>query len=118
MRYLLVIVLAAGMAALLSSCFDPAPGEVSIIATQGGERTGCVVQLFNSKGVQVDQAATDMEGLVYLKNVVPGKYTLKFADRDAELYPAVIEITVEPGEQETVRVDLDQPYDAAEDGEG
>jgi hypothetical protein len=118
MRYLLAIVLAFSLMVLLCSCFDPPPGEVSIIATKSGQRKGCAVQLFNTKDVQVDQATTDMDGLVYLKNVIPGKYTLRFVDRDGNRYPAVIKITVDAGEQETVRVDLDQEYDAAEFTEG
>lgn len=115
MRYLLAIVLALGLMAGLSSCFDPEPGEISVIATKSGQRQGCGVQLFNSKGVQIDQAPTDMNGLVYLKGIVPGKYTLKFIGNDGHQYPAVINVTVDAGEQETVRVDLDQEYDAAED---
>ena len=118
MRYLLVIVLALGLMSLLGSCFDPVPGEVSIIATKSGQRTGCGVQLFNAKDVQVDQATTDMDGLVYLKNIVPGRYTLRFVDRDGNRYPAVIKISVEPGEQETVRVDLDKEYETEGEGEG
>lgn len=118
MRYLVVIVLAFGVMALLGSCFDPEPGEISVIATKDGRRIGCGVQLFNAKDVQVDQAPTDMEGLVYLKNVVPGKYTLRFVDRDGTRYPAVITVTVSPGEQETVRVDLDKTYDATGDTSG
>ena len=47
-----------------------------------------------------------------------GKYTLKFIGGDGYQYPSVINVTVDPGEQETVRVDLNLPYDAAEETAG
>lgn len=114
MRFLVVLALAIGIAAMLSSCFDPPMGEISIIATKSGQRTGCGVMLFNAKGVQIDQVSTDMQGLVYIKNVKPGKYSLKFVNYDGSLYPALINVTVGPGEEKTVRVDLNKTYDAAE----
>ncbi len=116
MRYLWVIVLAVVVVGVLSGCFDQPTGEISIIATRNGERTGCGVMMFNSKGVQVDQVTTDMQGLVYIKNVKAGSYTLKFVDHQGNLYPAVINVSVDPGEQETVRVDLNKSYDAEPEG--
>ena len=114
MRIFLVIALAVMLSGALVSCFDPQPGEISVIATKSGQRASCGIKVFNAKGAQIDQVFTDMQGLVYIKGVKPGKYTLEFVDKDGNKYPPVLELTIDPGEQETVRVDLDkETVDAA-----
>ena len=107
MRKLLALIGMLILAVTLSGCFDPEPGEISVIAKKNGKTQSCSVFVYNSKDVQINQVPTDLKGLVYIKDVVPGRYKLKFYDGvNDSMYPAVVEVDVDAGESEIVRVEL------------
>jgi hypothetical protein len=93
-------------ALLLTSCMDPEPAEISVIVKQGGQTQNCIVQLFNDAGKQLQEEAT-ANGFVYLKNLVPGTYIIKFKDRNNNMYPAVRKVNLGAGDSTPVEVDLD-----------
>ena len=115
-KILRMIPLAAMLAALLmiaTSCIDPEPGEISIRATKAGKPFGCAVQLFNAKGNQVQEQFTDTKGLLYIKELAPGDYTVKFIDNNLQPYPAVKQVTVDPGGSVILDVELTEEPAAA-----
>lgn len=99
---------ALGLLFMLSGCEDPAPGEISVIAMKNGKQQSCAVILMNDKGVQLNLVPTDMKGLVYIKKLQPGTYTLKFQDHDKNLYPAVKTVLVRSGDTNVCRVNLNE----------
>lgn len=94
--------------ALLSGCLDDPYGEISVRTTRRGKRQGCTVQVFNEAGKQVQEVPTDNVGLLFLKNMKPGTYTLKFISNKDKMYPAEKTVTVRSDGNEVVDVDLDE----------
>jgi hypothetical protein len=107
-RIITALALAAFVAVGLLGCFDPEPSEISIIATLNGQRQGCTVQVFNEAGKQIQQESTDWGGIGYVKQLKPGKYTLKFIDNHGNSYPAVKVVTLRPGDSQPVEVELSE----------
>ena len=68
MKYLLPSIAICAVALMIAACFDPEPAEISVIATKNGMRKGCVVQVFNAKGIQIAEDATDFNGIGYVKD--------------------------------------------------
>lgn len=93
-------------ALLLTGCGDAEPGEVSMNITHGGTARACLVQVFNSGGRQLQEESADQYGVVYIKNLAPGKYTFKFLGHDGQLYPAERSATVTAGGSEFMKVEL------------
>jgi hypothetical protein len=108
----LMTLLALSMA--LCGCIDPTPGEISVRAMLNGRQQGCVVQLFNSKGKQIQEVFTDQKGLVYIKDLPPGNYSLKFLDNEGNPYPAMKDIAVSEGDSVIVDVELSETPPPAE----
>lgn len=94
------------LAVSLTGCFDPEPCEISVIATKNGEPQGVTVQVFNSKGKQIQEVSTDWNGVGYIKQLQPGTYTLKFLDKQGGYHPAEKIVTVDPGESLPVPIEL------------
>ncbi len=93
----------------LTGCSDPAPGEISVISKKNGQQRSCAVLLYNEKGIQLNLVPTDMNGLVYIKKLAPGTYTLKFQDVASKtMYPAVKTATVTSGDTFVCRVELNE----------
>ena len=92
-----------------TSCIDPEPGEISIRATKEGRQQGCVVQLYNAAGKQIREEFTDQKGLLYLKDLAPGNYTLKFMDNSGNMYPNEKPVNVSPGDSVIVDVEVTEP---------
>jgi hypothetical protein len=114
-KYMPVIVLLA-LAAFLLGCVEQEPAEISVICKLSGVPQGCTDQLWNAKGHQIADAATDNNGVVYFKNVVPGKYTIKFVDGNGEYYPAEATVSVSSAESLPVKVELSEAPTAAPAG--
>lgn len=105
---------------LLAGCLDPPTGEISVRTTWHGKRKSSVVMLFNSAGRQIDERATDNTGLLFLKNLQAGDYTMKFKNSKDEMLPAVKTVTVHWDSSEIVDVELsekpvEQPPSAEEE---
>jgi hypothetical protein len=101
-----IAALFCAIALLASSCIDPEPGEISIRATKEGRQQGCVVQLYNSKGKQIREEFTDQKGLLYLKDLPPSNYTVKFLDNEGNPYPAEKQVNVTAGDSQIIDVEL------------
>ena len=71
-----------------------------------GQRRVCGVQVFNSKGIQIQEKHTDFQGLVFVKQLAPGTYTLKFIDNEGNYYPAEKTVNVREGDSVIVDVEL------------
>jgi len=93
----------------IASCMDEEPCEISAITSFNGEARACTVLLFNSKGAQIGEIPTDVNGIGYLKQLTAGKYLLKFCDTQRNMYPAEVEVVVSPGESLPVKIDLEKP---------
>lgn len=120
MRAVKWIVLLVGVMLALASCMDPEPGEISVRATLNGQRHSCVVKVFNKGGKQIDEKPTDNDGLLFLKQLVPGVYVLKFSDTNADsptMYPAEKMVKVVSGGSEIVDVELTEQPAAPAGGE-
>ena len=102
----LILVLWSAM--LLSSCFDPEPGEISVRCTNKGRRMGCAIQLYNANMQQIDLVPTDLNGIQFLE-LPPGKYTLKFQDPQGNQYPAEVTVDLGSGESAVLDVELSEP---------
>jgi|GEM_PF-2450951 len=108
------LMLVVFVAVSVVGCFDPEPSEVSIIATMNGEPQGVTVQVFNSKGLQIQEVSTDWNGIGYISQLAPGTYTLKFLDKSGGLYPAERTINLKPGESLPCVVELSEAPSTAE----
>ena len=97
-----------GLLVGLNSCMDPEPGEISIIATKNGRPQTCTILVYNSNGVQINLLAANMKGLVYIKKLVPGIYSLKFRDNKNKMYPAEHTVSVVAGQTFVLRVKLNE----------
>ena len=115
MRHIPWVVLVV-CALLYTSCFDPEPGEVSVRSTKNGRPQGCVVGVFNAKGNQISENATDTMGIGYIKDVAPGNYTLKFFDTKRKPYNIEMEVSVRPGESVVLDVELTESNMPADPG--
>ncbi|MCC7479850.1 T9SS type A sorting domain-containing protein [bacterium] len=100
----LLACLALGL--LLSGCLDLPPGEISVRTLRKGRRQGCTVQVFNEAGKQIAEQPTDNVGLLFLKNLRPGQYTLKFKDNQGKMLPAEKTVRVVSDGSEIVDVEL------------
>lgn len=94
MKSSILMMLMACVVLGLTSCFDPPPGEVSLVSVKNGKPAVCAVQVFNEQGNQIQQASSNFDGVVYISNLKPGTYTLKFMDNQKNMYPAVRVINV------------------------
>jgi hypothetical protein len=108
------LMLVVFVAVSLTGCFDPEPSEISIIATMNGERQGVTVQVFNSKGLQIQEVSTDWGGIGYISQLAPGTYTLKFVDKQGGYYPAERTVHLSPGESVPCEVELSEAPPAVE----
>ena len=106
MIYLFVVL---GILLGLTGCSDPAPGEISVIARKNGQTQSCAILLYNESGIQLNLVPTDINGLVYIKKLAPGTYTLKFQDVSSKtMYPAVKTVTVTSNDTNVCRVELNE----------
>jgi hypothetical protein len=108
MKAYALIALVAIVALLVVSCLGQENAEISFNATRQGQPTGCTAELFNAKGVKLQEVSSDPGGVGYIKELVPGTYTLKFKDNRGNYYDAVRTVTVDAGESMPIMVDLDQ----------
>lgn len=106
MRTLKWTLLLVGVMIMLASCMDPEPGEISVRATENGEKQGCTVMVFSAAGKQTMELPTDNQGLLFIKQLPPGTYTLKFKSNSSEMYPAEKAVRVVSGGSEIVDVEL------------
>jgi hypothetical protein len=114
MSKLLKVTLPLALALLaLSGCVDPTPGEVGMRTTFDGTPRACLVQVFNSKGKQLQQESADQFGVAYIKGLAPDTYTFKFMGTDNSMYKAVRTLKVTPGSSMHLDVDLNSEADAA-----
>ena len=116
----MIRILAAGILVLgllsLTSCMDPEPAEISVIATMDGQPQNARVQVFNSSGKQIQEVYLD-RGIQYIKQLLPGKYTLKFLDNQGNFYPAIREVNIDAGDSVPVEVDLNDTSGNPAEGE-
>jgi hypothetical protein len=89
MKSSMIAILVACLVLGLTSCFDPEPGEVSLVSVKNGKPAVCAVQVFNNQGNQIQQESSNFDGVVYISDLKPGTYTLKFMDNHKNMYPAV-----------------------------
>ncbi len=113
MRTLKWTLLLVGVLIMLASCMDQEPGEISIRAVQNGEKQGCTVMIFTESGKQIDEKPTDNQGLVFVKNLPPAVYKLKFKSNNGEMFPAEKSVRVISGGSEIVDVELTEAPPAA-----
>jgi len=106
MRKVAICAAMVWLVVLASGCFDPEPGEISVRAVKNGRQQVCAVQVFNAKGNQIQERHTDFNGLVYVKQLTPGEYTLKFVDNRGNYYPAVKTVNVREGDSVILDVEL------------
>lgn len=106
---LLTVILLGLLAGSLTSCFDPEPGEISVMAYENGRKQPCTVQLYNSKDQQIREEGSDFGGLTYITDVPPGSYTLRFIDTNRNPFAAEVSLTVEAGESVPLQVELTNP---------
>lgn len=106
MRLVLRLLAAGALGLLISGCLDDPYGEISVRAVERGRRRGCTVQVFNEEGRQIAEVPTDKVGLLFLKNMKPGTYTLKFKSNRGSMYPAVKQVRVVSDGSEIVDVEL------------
>lgn len=101
------------VAAIVASCEQP-PASMSFRTTLDGRPTGCTAMVFNDKGKQILEIPSDLSGVGYIETIKPGSYTVKFRDNNGNMYAVQREVTLEPGGQETLEVDLGEagPADA------
>ena len=116
MRTLKWTLLLAGVLIALASCMDAEPGEISVRALLNGEKQGCTVLVFNSGGKQTMELPTDNQGLVYIKQLPPGTYTLKFKSNSNEMFPAEKAVRLTAGSSEIVDVELSEAPPVAPGG--
>src|SRR5258708_1590959 len=102
---------------LLGGCFDPSPGEIGLQTTVKGVPRACNVQVFNSKGKQIQQEHADQYGVAFVQKLVPDTYTLKFQGPDGKMYAAVRTLKVQAGSSPHLDVDLDVASDAKGEAE-
>ncbi|MCH7471966.1 hypothetical protein IIA79_03335 [bacterium] len=117
MNRIVPVVLLAILATFLAGCFDPEPGEISVRAKKNGKEQGCVILVFNSKGVQVKEEYTDMMGIAFVKDLPPGTYTLKFTDNQRRPYPAERTVKVRQNSTEVLDIELTEAPETAGDAE-
>lgn len=94
-----------------SSCPDQTPAELSVACIRGGQLQGCRALVWNDKGVQIRDEATDLQGVGYIQGLLPGKYKLTFVDVHDNKYAAERWITLQPGDSQNMQVDLDVASD-------
>ncbi|MDQ3022934.1 MAG: T9SS type A sorting domain-containing protein [bacterium] len=92
--------------AICTSCMDEEPAEISVQTSQGGNPVNIDVQLFNDRGVQIQDLDTD-RGFVIIKALKPGTYFLKFKDKKGAMYPAIRKVTIGGGDSHVEVVDVD-----------
>ncbi len=102
----LAALLAMPLLLMLSGCLDLPNGEISVRTMKKGRRQGCTVQVFNEAGKQIAEQPTDNVGLLFLKNMRPGMYTLKFKDNQGKMLPAEKSVRVVSDGSEIVDVEL------------
>lgn len=103
-------------ALLLTSCMDPEPSEVSVIATMGGQPKQTGVQVYTMDGRQLQEVFTQgAAAQVYIRSLAPGNYRLRFIDHNHTSYPAVRDINVGAGDSVIVEVDLSDASQNPED---
>ena len=115
MRGLMIVMVAVLVTLGMTGCFDPQPGEISLISVKSGKPVVCGVQVFNAAGKQIQQESSDFNGVVYITKLKPGTYTLKFVDSKKNMYPAVKTCKVRAGDS-VVLGEVDVTEAPAEDG--
>lgn len=119
MRVSLLVAVAVAVTALsafLAGCANETPAELSFRATRGGQAQNCRMLVFNDKGRQIAEIDSDLGGVGYAKDLAPGKYTAKFSDALGNPYAAVRSVTLKPGDNYVLDVDLDQASESAAGG--
>jgi hypothetical protein len=99
--------------AFIAASCEVQPAELNFRCSLNGQPKGCQVMVFNDSGAQVQEIASEISGIGYIKDLKPGKYTLKFKDVRGTQYPAVREITLAPGDLQTIDVELSQETEGA-----
>ncbi|MCB1216539.1 hypothetical protein KDL44_04065 [bacterium] len=99
------------LAILFVSCEDEGSAEISVITKErGNTKNGVWVEVYNAKGVQVQQVATE-RGIAYVKDLPSGTFTLKFKGHDDNYFPCIKVVTVRDGDARPVEVELTDPPD-------
>jgi hypothetical protein len=99
-------VVALVLFALIAASCEVQPAELNFRCTLNGQPKGCQVMVFNETGAQIQEVPSEISGIGYIKDLKPGKYTLKFKDVKGTMYPAVTEVTLIPGDLQTIDVEL------------
>ncbi|MEZ5338621.1 MAG: T9SS type A sorting domain-containing protein [bacterium] len=98
------------LAILFVSCDDEGNAEISVVTKAGNQTANAWVEVYNSKGVQIQQVATE-RGIAYVKDLPSGTYTLKFKGHDGNYFPCIKVVTVQDGDARPVNVDVNDPPD-------
>jgi hypothetical protein len=107
MKALWPVVVLVLMAIIAASC-EVEPAELNFRCTLNGQQKGCSAMVFNEAGAQVQEVPSEISGIGYIKDLKPGKYTIKFKDVSGTQYPAVAEVTLAPGDLQTLTIELSQ----------
>jgi hypothetical protein len=85
------------------------PGNVEVQLSRNGQpTTDAVICVFTSSATQIQQVPPDPSGVVILKPMPQGKYTLKFLDHTGNYYPVVETVDVVEGRLVVMKVELGQ----------
>jgi len=100
------------LAMLFASCEEEGNAEVNAITKLNGKTQNATVEVYNSKGVQIEQVSTE-KGIAYIKNLPSGTFTLKFKDHEGTYFSAVKIVTVVDNDSKPIQVELSDPPDTA-----
>ncbi len=98
------------LALVFASCEDEGSAEIIVNCTDRGSSANVWVEVYSSKGIQVQQVSTQ-RGIGYVKNLAQGTYTLKFKGHDDKYYSAIKVVKIEDGDSKPVKVELTDPPD-------
>lgn len=96
---------------LFASCDDEGNAEINVVTKLNGRSQNATVEIYNSKGVQIEQVSTE-KGIGYIKNLPAGTFTLKFKDHTGTYFSAVKTVSVVDGDSKPVQVELSDPPDS------
>jgi hypothetical protein len=109
-----LVAIAVGVVLLALPSLLPRPmGSVVVVTGLNGQPVSAAVLVFNSSAKQIMQVHSDQSGVVAIKQLPKGKYTLKFQGVQGSPYPAVETIEVVGKQQTVVKVELGQAASAA-----
>jgi hypothetical protein len=92
--------------------FDQPKGEIGFQIYDSGKLSqGCLVNVYNDKGVQLQRVSVNQVGVCYVKRLNAGTYTFKFTGAGDKVFPAVRTVTIHPGSSAYLKVNLSQEHD-------